>query len=58
MVAEGIAQVYYRHGPTNEWDVAAGYAIAKCAGASVEGLFFNKQNLLNSSFCVASDSEK
>ena len=57
MIAEGIAQVYYRHGPTNEWDVAAGYAIAKCAGARVEGLFFNKQNLLNSSFCVASDSE-
>lgn len=57
MIAEGIAQVYYRHGPTNEWDVAAGYAIAKCAGAKVDGLFFNKQNLLNSSFCVASDSE-
>jgi len=57
MIAEGIAQVYYRHGPTNEWDVAAGYAITKCAGARVDGLSFNKKDLLNSSFCVASDSE-
>ena len=52
MVAEKRAQVYYRHGPTNEWDVAAGYAIAKYAGAKLEGLEFNKPNLLNSSFLV------
>ena len=52
MVAEGRAQIYYRFGPTNEWDVAAGYAIAKYAGANVEGLSFNKQNLINSSFIV------
>jgi len=51
-VAEGIAQIYYRHGPTNEWDVAAGYAIAKFAGAVISGLSFNKQNLLNKSFVV------
>lgn len=52
MVSEGKAQVYYRHGPTMEWDVAAGYIIAKEAGAKIEGLQFNKQNLLNSSFLV------
>lgn len=52
MVAEGIAQVYYRHGPTNEWDVGAGYAIAKYSGATISGLRFNKENLLNSSFIV------
>jgi 3'(2'), 5'-bisphosphate nucleotidase len=51
-VAEGLAQIYYRHGPTNEWDVAAGYAIAKYAGAVISGLSFNKQNLLNNSFVV------
>jgi 3'(2'), 5'-bisphosphate nucleotidase len=51
-VAEGLAQIYYRHGPTNEWDVAAGYAIAKYAGAVISGLSFNKQNLLNNSFLV------
>jgi len=52
IVAEGLAQIYYRHGPTNEWDVAAGYAIAKYAGADISGLSFNKQNLLNNSFVV------
>ena len=52
IVAEGLAQIYYRHGPTNEWDVAAGYAIAKYAGAEISGLSFNKQNLLNNSFVV------
>ena len=52
MVAEGNAQVYYRHGPTMEWDVAAGYAIAKEAGAKITGLQFNKENLLNGSFLV------
>jgi 3'(2'), 5'-bisphosphate nucleotidase len=54
MLAEGQAQVYYRHGPTNEWDVGAGYAIAKFAGADIKGLTFNKQNLLNDSFIVKS----
>ena len=52
IVAEGLAQIYYRHGPTNEWDVAAGYAIAKYAGAIISGLSFNKQYLLNDSFMV------
>jgi len=52
MIAEGKAQIYYRHGPTNEWDVGAGYAIAKYAGAEIEGLKFNKENLLNGSFLV------
>jgi len=52
MIAEGKAQIYYRHGPTNEWDVGAGYAIAKYAGAKIEGLEFNKQNLLNGSFLL------
>lgn len=52
MVAEGRAQIYYRFGPTNEWDVAAGYAIAKYAGADIDGLSFNKQDLINNSFMV------
>ncbi|MBL1214015.1 MAG: 3'(2'),5'-bisphosphate nucleotidase CysQ [Ignavibacteriae bacterium] len=54
MVAEGKAQIYYRHGPTNEWDVGAGYAIAKYAGANIKGLEFNKENILNDSFLVSS----
>ena len=52
LVAEGRAQIYYRHGPTNEWDVAAGYAIAKYAGAKIGGLAFNKPALINDSFIV------
>ena len=58
MVAEGKADIYYRHGPTMEWDTAAGQAIAEAAGAKVlsmttnERFVYNKENLLNSSFLV------
>ncbi len=60
MVAEGKADLYYRHGPTMEWDTAAGQAILHAAGGKVfEGsdtvkeFAYNKENLLNGSFlCV------
>ena len=32
MIAEGKADLYYRHGPTMEWDTAAGQAIVEAAG--------------------------
>lgn len=57
MVAEGKADVYYRHGPTMEWDTGAGQAILQAAGGKVyaganeDKLFrYNKENLLNGSF--------
>ena len=55
MIAEGSAQIYYRHGPTMEWDTAAGHAIAICSGAYLfkpngEVFEYNKAELLNSSF--------
>jgi len=57
MVAEGKADLYYRHGPTMEWDIAAGQAIVEGAGGKVyigdaehEEFQFNKENLLNGSF--------
>lgn len=56
MVAEGKADVYYRHGPTMEWDTAAGQAILEAAGGTVlkntgpELFTYNKEDLLNSSF--------
>lgn len=57
MVAEGKADVYYRHGPTMEWDTAAGQAVLEAAGGNIyqgnseEQLFrYNKENLLNGSF--------
>ena len=56
MVAEGKADVYYRFGPTMEWDTAAGQAILMAAGGKVfketgpEEFMYNKENLLNGSF--------
>lgn len=60
MVAEGSADIYYRHGPTMEWDTAAGQAIVEAAGGLVLDLEkkpfrYNKQNLLNDSFYCLSD---
>ncbi|KUG24855.1 3'(2'),5'-bisphosphate nucleotidase [hydrocarbon metagenome] len=38
LVAEGKAELYFRGGPTWEWDTAAGHAILNAAG----GIFLNK----------------
>lgn len=60
MVAEGLADLYPRLGPTMEWDTAAGHAIAKFAGCSVtvygkdNPLEYNKENLQNPWFVVNS----
>ena len=35
-IAEGLADVYPRHGPTMEWDIAAGQAVLEAAGGSVK----------------------
>ncbi|MEQ8928197.1 MAG: 3'(2'),5'-bisphosphate nucleotidase CysQ [Fulvivirga sp.] len=56
MVAEGKADIYYRHGPTMEWDTAAGQAVVEAAGGNVytgtgpDSFTYNKRNLLNGSF--------
>jgi 3'(2'), 5'-bisphosphate nucleotidase len=34
-IAEGAADIYPRHGPTMEWDIAAGQAVLEAAGGSV-----------------------
>lgn len=59
MVAEGKADIYFRAGPTMEWDTAAGQAIVEGAGGNVykntgtEIFNYNKTTLLNGSFlCV------
>lgn len=54
-VAEGAAHIYYRHGPTMEWDTAAGQIIAESSGATMtaaDGLpfLYNKPSLLNGGF--------
>ena len=59
MVAEGKADIYYRHGPTMEWDTAAGQAICNAVGIEVisketnNPLLYNKENLLNPWFLVS-----
>lgn len=59
-IAEAAAHIYYRHGPTMEWDTAAGQAIAEASGATMTttngGPFlYSKISLLNGSFiCKAS----
>ena len=56
MVAEGKADIYYRHGPTMEWDTAAGQAVLEASGGKVykntgdESFTYNKESLLNGSF--------
>ena len=58
LVAEGKADIYPRLGPTMEWDTAAGHAIARFAGCSVEKydtheeVEYNKESLLNPWFVV------
>jgi len=63
MIAEGRADIYYRHGPTMEWDTGAGQAIVEAAGGSVvrypsgERFYYNKEDLKNESFLVKGFSE-
>tara|TARA_X000000368_G_C23014596_1_gene705075 strand:+ start:772 stop:1548 length:777 start_codon:yes stop_codon:yes gene_type:complete len=64
MVAEGSADLYYRSGPTMEWDIAAGHAILTAAGGEVykdlnckEIFTYNKENLLNGSFLATSTTK-
>jgi 3'(2'), 5'-bisphosphate nucleotidase len=56
-VAEGEADLYYRHGPTMEWDTAAAHAVVLAAGGRIlsgkSELQYNKAELRNGSFLVA-----
>ena len=59
LVAEGVADVYPRFGPTMEWDTAAGHAIANAAGKSLidvktnQEMIYNREDLLNNWFVVS-----
>lgn len=59
LLAEGLAHIYFRQGPTMEWDTAAGQAILTHSGGRVtkpEGtpFLYNKESLLNGSFLCLS----
>lgn len=61
LVAEGLADVYPRLGPTSEWDTAAAHCVLKEAGGDIvdmsnQSLLYNtKDSLLNPSFFAKSD---
>ncbi len=62
LIAEGKADVYFRSGPTMEWDTAAGHAIVKAAGGEMyqdvncqEIFTYNKENLRNGAFLCSSN---
>ena len=61
LVAEGLADIYPRFGPTSEWDSAAAQCIVEESGAIVVDTNFNtleyntKESLLNPSFLVIAD---
>ena len=63
LVAEGLADIYPRFGPTSEWDSGAAQCIVEESGAIVVDTNFKtlkyntKESLLNPSFLVISDKE-
>ncbi len=57
VVAEGLADIYPRFGPTCEWDIAAGHAVVRGAGGSAtcadgSPLRYGKPGFKNGTFIV------
>jgi 3'(2'), 5'-bisphosphate nucleotidase len=55
LVAEGIADIYPRMGPTMEWDTAAGDAVYRYSGKNgtrYSSIQYNKPDLRNSAFII------
>lgn len=55
MVAQGLADVYPRFGPTMEWDTAAGDAVFRYSGKKGERfspLTYNKESMKNEEFVI------
>ena len=56
LIAEGVADIYPRFGPTSEWDIAAGHIIVDEAGGRVNTFqnneinYNSKEDLLNPQF--------
>ncbi len=62
LVAEGVADVYPRLGPTSEWDTAAAQCVLESAGGSmtdVQGnrIRYNKTDILNPWFLACGDPD-
>ena len=55
LVAEGVADIYPRFGPTMEWDTAAGDAVFRYSGQNeirYSPLVYNKESLKNGEFII------
>lgn len=63
LIAEGLADIYIRLGPTSEWDTAAGQAILNGAGGEIFDIHSNilryntKESLLNPEFYAIGDMQ-
>jgi 3'(2'), 5'-bisphosphate nucleotidase len=60
LIAKGEADVYFRFGNTNEWDICAMHAILNEAGAKItdlngEKIIYNKDNTLINGFIVSNN---
>jgi len=60
LVAEGRADLYFRDGPTMEWDTAAAHAVLRAAGGDVltldgHSLAYGKPDLRNPHFLAVGD---
>ena len=64
LLAEGLADVYPRLGPTSEWDTAAGHAVLTAAGGQVMAVggaplrYNSKESLLNPHFIAYADASR
>jgi len=61
LIASGLADVYYRFGMTNEWDICAAHAILNEAGGRMSDcqgnrITYNKKDTLNKNGFIASNN--
>ena len=62
LIAEGVADLYPRFGPTCEWDIGAGHAVVRAAGGRVhtfdgKEISYKKPNFLNGRFLAEGPAE-
>ncbi|MCY4050683.1 MAG: 3'(2'),5'-bisphosphate nucleotidase CysQ [Gammaproteobacteria bacterium] len=62
LLADGLADIYPRFGPTSEWDTAAAQCILEVAGGKIQNaegnsLEYNKLDIVNSAFIASGSFE-
>ena len=61
LIGDGAADVYFRFGPTSEWDTAAGQAVVEAAGGHVTDMHLRplrynaRDTLINPDFLAFAD---